>query len=445
MRAAHSESASIGVHLRLIVLLPLLGGCAQAPAKAPQAPAANAPSIAVVKPERRALQRIVEQPGHIVAFAETPLLAKIPGFVKVVHVDIGDRVKAGDLLAELSVPELEEELKQKQATVTQMAAEVEQSRKLLAAAEANIKSAEAAVVEAAAARTRAIATYEWRQSTAARMDVMHARGVIGTEDRDEARNQARAAEAAKAEVEAKVQSAAAAKVESEARRDKSKADVDVAIAKESVAKSDEGRHRALLGYTKFPAPFDGVVTARHVDVGHFLQPSGTNPPLFVVTRMDPVRIFVDVPEADAAFIKDKAPAKVRVQALKGREFTGSVTRHAWALDPKSRTLKTEIDLPNADGLLRPGMYAYAAITVVLPEAWTLPATAVVKQGDAVFAFTVHDGKAARVPIQVGSSDGTLVELVKVQRGQAWTAPAAADLFILKAAGVSEGQPVLMGP
>src|SRR5262245_10988785 len=378
-----TRSVFICVHLWLIPLL--LTGCGRTPANTTQAPAApsgpGAPlAVTVGKPERHELRRTVEQPGHIEAFAETPLLAKVPGFVKSVNVDIGDRVKTGEVLAELSVPELEEELKQKQATVLQMVAEVEQARKLLAAAEAHVKSAEASVVEAAAARTRAVANFERWKSESARVDNLVARGVIDAQTRDETLNQYRSAEAAKDEVEAKVRSAEAAKIEAEARRDKAKADVDVAIAKEAVARSDEGRMKAMLGYLKFPAPFDGVVTARRLDVGHFLQPSATATPIFVVTRMDPVRIFVDVPEADAPLIRDRAEAKVRVQALRGGECTGAVTRTAGAPHPKSRTLKTEIDLPNPDGLFRPGMYAYASVTAMLPAAWTLPTTAIVRQG-----------------------------------------------------------------
>jgi multidrug efflux pump subunit AcrA (membrane-fusion protein) len=432
------------------LLVPALAGCGRTPANTPPAAPAAGPgaplAVTIGHPEKHELRRAVEQPGHIEAFAETPLLAKVPGFVKAVNVDIGDRVKTGDILAELSVPEMDEELKQKQATVMQMVAEVEQARKLLAAAEAHVKSAEASVVEAAAARTRAVANFERWQSESSRVDTLVARGVIDAQTRDETRNQFRSAEAARDEVEAKVRSAEAAKIEAEARRDKAKADVDVAVAKEAVARSDEGRTRAMLGYLKFPAPFDGVVTARHLDVGHFLQPSDTANPIFVVTRMDPVRIYVDVPEADAPLIRDKAEAKVRVQALRGGEFTGTVTRTAWALDPKSRTLKTEIDLPNPPpGLLRPGMYAYASVTAMLPAAWTLPTTAIVRQGETTVAFTIRDGKAVRVPVQTGASDGTRVELLKWQLGATWENPSGQETFILKAAGISDGQTVTVAP
>src|SRR5437868_5072935 len=134
-----TRSVFICVYLWSLPLL--LTGCGRTPANTPPAPAASgagAPlAVTVGKPERHELRRTVEQPGHIGAFAETSLLAKTPGFVKAVNVDIGDRVKTGDILAELSVPELDEELKQKQATVMQMVAEVEQARKLLAAAEAS--------------------------------------------------------------------------------------------------------------------------------------------------------------------------------------------------------------------------------------------------------------------------------------------------------------------
>jgi RND family efflux transporter MFP subunit len=396
--------------------------------------------ISVGPPEKRSLVRTVEQPGRIDPFAQTPLLARISGYVKSVHADIGDRVKAGQLLAELDVPEMEEELKQKQALVGQAAAEVTHAEKLVAAAEANVKSAAASVTEAAAARKRTTANYERWKSEAARVDVLVAKKVIDEQTRDETLNQFRAAEAMREEVEAKVRSAEAAQVESDARREKTAADVLVAKAKSRVAAAEEGRTRAWLGYARIVAPFDGIVTFRQVDVGHFLQP-GKDAPLFVVTMRDKVRVFVDVPETDVAAITDDAKATVRVQSLRGREFQGSVTRTAWALETKSRTLRTEIDLPNPDGILRPGMYAYATITVTPPPIWTLPAAAVVKTADGAAAFLVKDGKATRVNVQTGYANAQLVELLKWQSPQGWIEPTGGERFVLKAAGVVEGQAI----
>src|SRR5882724_8388916 len=132
------------------ILLAALG-CARSPVESPvaaqpapvaQSPAPAAPPVGML--ERRSLTRIVEQPGRVEPFAQTPMLAKIAGYVNAVKVDIGDEVKAGQLLAEIDVPELREELKQKQALVAQAVAEVEQAKQLLAAAEANITSATAA-------------------------------------------------------------------------------------------------------------------------------------------------------------------------------------------------------------------------------------------------------------------------------------------------------------
>jgi RND family efflux transporter MFP subunit len=403
-------------------------------------PLRAAEPVLVGPPEKRSLVRTVEQPGRIDPFAQTPLLVRISGYVKSVHADIGDRVKGGQLLAELDVPEMLEELKQKQALVGQAAAEVTHAEKLVAAAEANVKSAAASVAEAAAARKRTTANYERWKSEAARVDALVLRKVIDEQTRDETLNQFRAAEAMREEVEAKVRSAEAAQIESEARREKTAADVLVAKAKARVAAAEEGRLNAMLGYARIVAPFDGIVTFRQVDVGHFLQP-GKEAPLFVVTMHDKVRVFVDVPETDAAAITEDAKATVRVQSLRGREFQGGVTRTAWALDAKARTLRTEIDLPNPDGILRPGMYAYATITVTPPPTWTLPNSAMVKTADGVAAFLVRDGKATRVNVQTGSSNSQMVELLKWQSPQGWIEPTGGERFVLKAAGVVEGQTI----
>jgi hypothetical protein len=123
-----------------------------------------------------------------------------------------------------------------------------------------------------------------------------------------------------------------------------------------------------------------------------------------------------------------------------------VTRTAWALDAKARTLRTAIDLPNPDGTLRPGMYAYAALTVALPPTWTLPSAAVVRQGDATFVFLVRDGKAVRVDVQAGHDDGARVEVFKVavpgaNAEAAWADVTGQEAFVLQAGGVSDGQAI----
>src|SRR5205085_10254533 len=208
----------------------------------------------------------VEQPGRVEALAQTPLHAKVAGFVAAWHKDIGDAVEAGTPLADIAVPELDQGLLQKQAALAQATAEVTQAKKLLEAAGANTGSAAAAVAEAEAGRLRARANYDRWQSEAKRAEALFAGKVLDEQNRDEAIHQFRAAEAALHEVEARIKSAEALRVESEARRGKAAADVTVTEAKERVAAADEARIKALLGYTHIVAPFKGVVTARHVDV-----------------------------------------------------------------------------------------------------------------------------------------------------------------------------------
>jgi RND family efflux transporter MFP subunit len=409
--------------------------------------------VTLVRPSRQTLHRTIEQPGAIEAFEQTPIYAKIAGYVLKVHVDIGDRVRKDDLLAQLWVPEMVEELKRKESLIGQAQAAIEQARKILAAAEANIKSAQALVREARSARRQAQAEYERYQSQFSRFEQAAKKGVIESDALDESRFRRAAAQAALDVVEAKINSAEALEIESEAKRDKAQADVHVALALLKVAQADRDQMKATLDYANLSAPFDGVVTRRSVDTRHFVQPAAASSgeSLFVVAQMDPVRIFVDVPEADASLVSDGALAVVRVQALQGQEFAGKVTRSSWSLDPKARTLRTEIDLPNPQGRLRPGMYANATIRIENPNALTLPASALVTQGEQTFCFRVEGGKAIRTPIRIGMRSGKVVEVIRKQSGAAkpgeenrwedWTGEE--EIVAADAASLRDGQEVIV--
>ena len=129
--------------------------------------------------------------------------------------------------------------------------------------------------------------------------------------------------------------------------------------------------------------------------------------MFVVCRMDIVRVFLDVPEADAVSVRDGAEAAVRIQALKEKEFKGKVAGTSWALEAKQRTLRVEIDFPNPTGELRPGMYAYARIRGQDSKVLAIPAAAIESRDGAHFCFLVENGKAVRTPIKIGARQGTL--------------------------------------
>ena len=324
-------------------------------------------------------------------------------------------------------------------------AEITQAEAALLAAEANVKSSQAKVAEVQSGRARATAEASRWQAQFNREQDLVKRRVIEQQTLDETRFQFEASRTSAEEVEAKVRSAQANEDESKARRDKAAADVQVAQSRLLGARAELRRLEALLQYTKITASFDGVVTRRTVDTGHFLQPtSGSKQEaVFTLARMDPVRVHVDVPEVDALQIQKGTPARVRIQALRGQEFHGKVARSAWALDARNRTLRTEIDLPNSDGRLRPGMYAYATITVEYPNVWTLPQAAVVVQGEAAYCFAVENGRLTRTALRLGVRDGQVVEVLKKQIKQdLWADPTGEEVIVSSnLTGLADGQPV----
>jgi HlyD family secretion protein len=422
-----------GFWLLVFCSLLLISGCSHATLTAtqpsPAAGSAPAASWSLVKPVRKTLPRQIEQPGTVAAYEETPLFVKLAGFVKIVRHDIGDAVQGprydaqgkllapGEVLAELQIPELEDEARQKDAMVNLAVAEQEQAKRQADVAQANAESLEAQVQEAKAGLKRALALFERWQSENARIAVMVKQKVIEPQIGDETYRQFQSADAGKDEANARVTAAEKGLLKAKAEGEKAKADVQAAAAKHQVAQVDAARLHTLLEYRFIRAPFSGIVTKRKVDTGHFVQPvtGGKAEPLFTVVRVDIVRVFVEVPEADAAAIRKGAAATLSFSAFPGQNFSGTVTRTPEVLEPSSRTLRIEMDLPNADGKLRPGMYAYARIAAQVPENWALPVTAVLKQADVSICYVVQENKLHRLPIKTGRTDGTLVEVLKKEK------------------------------
>jgi HlyD family secretion protein len=370
-------------------------------------------------PRRATLHRSIEQPGQIEAFERTGLYSKIPGFVERYHLDIGDRVRKGQLLAELWVPEVVEDLHQKEATVIEDEALIVQAQEMLRVAEAKITQSDATLRWSEASQHKAEATKAWWKLEHKRVSTLLGRRASPQEEMEQTDEKFKTADAAVAESVAGVSLAKAALVESKAQRDKSAADVRVAEARLRVARADRDRAAAILGYARIEAPYNGVLTRRGVDTGTYVQPPAGNStvaaPLFEIARTDLVRIFVDVPEADAPLVKDGGPARVLVQALGDRDFPGRVTRSSWLLDDRTRTLRTEVDLPNTDGILRPGMYATARIPVSRPETLTLPTSSVFLQDDQAWVVRLVANKAVRTPVRLGLRDRQRVEVLRKQR------------------------------
>jgi RND family efflux transporter MFP subunit len=388
--------------------------------------------VTPIKAVRKTLVRMTEQPGQIEAFEATAIHPKLAGFVKKVHVDLGDKVtgptrtstdqpeQPGQVLAELEMPELEAELKQKQALVAQAAAEVTQSEAAIKVAMSAKTSAEALVAEAKASVERADAMYERWKSEFERVRELVAKQAVTQKVADETEQQFKAAAAARREIAAKIKSAQAKLAESDANIEKANADLEAARSKHKVAQADEQKTLALLSYATLRAPFDGVIAERNLDTGHLVQTSGTSgKPLFVVVKADTVRIFLDVPEADAGFVAPGSSAKIKIPALSATPFDGQVTRTSWTLQTTSRTLRTEIDILNPDGKLRPGMYATAEIEVARrADVLSLPKGAILKQGAESFCLSISsEKKIVKLPIKTGIVAGTDVEVVSGLTGE----------------------------
>lgn len=435
----------------------ILSGCNQQPAATSNsaAPAAT-PAIAIIKPEQRTIQRIIEQPGTVQPFEETILYPKIPGYVRALtadpektkhpahdrFIDIGSRVKKDQILTELAVPELEEEYQQKEALVRQSEAEVIQSKKSAVAYAAGVEAAKANVAETKAALTKAQALYDRWQSEANRVARLLSSGVIDSQTKDETLNQFKAAEAMRTEAIAKVVSSESAVVKAEADREKAVADITAVEAKRDVAKAEVRRVNALRGYLQIKSPFDGIITRRAVNVGDYVTADGKHG-LFSVARIDPVRVVIQVPEADAELVAIGQNARITIQSIAGAAAAGKIVRTSWSLEPGSRTLRAEMDLANTDAKIRPGMYVYAKLTAQIPSAWSVPNAAVGKWNEEPIVYFVENGKAVRVNVQLVRADGQYSQISKFKRAGTtnWTDINGSESIASPAVAVTDGKSI----
>jgi RND family efflux transporter MFP subunit len=233
---------------------------------------------------------------------------------------------------------------------------------------------------------------------------------------DETLNQLRSSDAARQEAAANVQSAQASSRAAQANVQKSEADAVAAGAHQKVDAANLARAKTMLTYTEIKSPLKGVVTRRNVNTGHYVYPvtGGATEPLLVVEQTDKVRVFIDVPEMESPLVDagpSPDPATVRVQALGEKEIPGTVTRTSRSLETRNRSLRVEIDLLNAGGLLRPGMYANVDILLDKRDnVLSLPVTAIVRDAGATYCCCVESGKINRKKIEIGLRSGADVEV-----------------------------------
>jgi len=293
----------------------------------PRAAAATTdrPTVSVAKITRGDLSQTLTLAAEFRPFQEIEVHAKVAGYVKSINVDVGDRVTAVQLLAVLEIPELQDDMTTAQAGVKRSQEEVNR-------AEADLARTESAHEVAHLSSTRLAAVMKQRPNLVAQQDI------------DEAQGRDRVAEA-------QVATAKAA----------------VAAAQEqlAVARANENKTKTLFAYARITAPFAGVVTHRYADTGAMIQ-AGTSSqsqamPVVRLSQNNLLRLTIQVPESAVSRIHLGAPVDVTVQAL-GRTFQGKVARFSERLNLDTRTMETEVDVPNPKLELVPGMYAYASIT-----------------------------------------------------------------------------------
>jgi RND family efflux transporter MFP subunit len=215
-----------------------------------------------------------------------------------------------------------------------------------------------------------------------------------------------------------------------------KQDVDVAEATYQGAKHALDQLASMLDYTKVRAPYNGTVTARFVDPGALIQAATSSAtqavPLFTIMDVSTLRFYINVPQEDAHFVKKGTPVTIAVTDVPGKTLKATVTRSTVALDPGTRSLLAEIDLPNPGHDLAPGMFAEVIVELQRHhDALVVPPAALVSEGASKFVFAVDQGVARKIPVETGIDDGLWVEITSGLTG-------AEDIVVTGKSRLSDG-------
>jgi membrane fusion protein, multidrug efflux system len=320
------------------------------------APGAGRPvRVEVVRPALLAGDRALDLPGTVRPLEETRIYPRVSGYVRRWLVDLGDKVTAGQLLAEIDTPELDAQLAQARAQLAQ---------------------ARAAIGQATAQR-------DLSKANAARFGTLSDQQLISKAQVEQATAQAQTDEAS------------------------------VASAHSAVAGQEANVRRLgeLAAFARVTAPFAGTITTRSIDRGTLVT-EGNTTPMFTVVAIDPVRVFVDVPQSIAPSVRSGIAATVTVRELGDRKLEGTVARSAGALDPALHTMITEIRVPNPDGALLPGMYVRAQLKLLVPaHTLEIPATALYNDAQGLRVAVVGaDNRIRFAPIAIERDTGATLHI-----------------------------------
>jgi HlyD family secretion protein len=366
------------------------------------------------------------------ALEKVDLCAMVKGYVNELpeDLDIGKTAKKGSVLFSLHVPDLIAERDSKRALVLQ-------NEKAEALAIQAVEVAKAEVKEIRALLLRYEGDLEFRRVQLARVTKLAQGDTLSRQQVDEAKLQLDASQAALAAGQAQVTT-------KEARYESSQRERDLAAARVQAARTEETKAKVQVEFASIRVPFDGIITKRWIDTGATIKDPGV--PLFTFMRTDKIRVILDVPERDVPYLRagpNGNPVRVRIPALKEAAGTedvfGTVTLVSFALDPVTRTMRTEIHLENKVGdkvgVLKPQMTGTAYMTLATREAFTVPSSALIRSRDKMEIFVVADaagdplrGVLKRVEVQTGLDDGLRVEV----KGDHLT---GREIVVIKCAGV----------
>ncbi len=330
---------------------------AHALAKSANAGFSAPPPVDVITARPAAVGQDLVLPGQTAAWYETTIYARVNGYVTKWLVDIGDHVKKGQVLATIETPELDAELN---------------------AARAQLKASEAQVtVRQAEAEFSRTTNERWRDSP---------KGVVSEQERESKKADYQSAEARLYSANAQV------------ALDKAKVD----------------QYSALAQFKQVTAPFEGTITERKIDIGNLVTAGSTSAttPLYRMAQTDPLRVFVDVPQNSAGeLMKAGVPAEIRSTGSTGGVFEGKITRSAEAINAQARTMRVEVDIPNADHALLPGAYVNVAFRLQPRGLVEVPAAALVFRPNVTQVARVDaNGKVDFLDVTIARDNGALVEL-----------------------------------
>jgi RND family efflux transporter MFP subunit len=304
----------------------LLAGCSKTNVEANAGTPSDAPVVAVAQIRTGNLSRTLTLTAEFKPYQEVDVMAKVAGYIKEINVDIGDRVKQGQLLATLEIPEMDDDLRRANASVERSQANVKQSQDEL---------------------TRAKSAYDVAQQYYQRLDDVSKKrpGLVAQQEIDDAHGKALVAQAQVSAADSAVESAQ---------------------QQVNVNQSDVAKVHTLMDYTRITAPFTGVVTKRYADVGSMIQAGIASQsqamPVVRLSENNLLRLILPVPESAVPTIHIGQQVEVRVASL-NRTFSGSVTRFEQKLSLDTRTMNTEVDVENPSLVLMPGMYAEVDLTL----------------------------------------------------------------------------------